>query len=75
MKPYTEKILSENKRVRKFSSDVDPMMLEWHQDKRNRVVKVLEGTGWKFQLDDNLPVTVPQILKLTLLNTSDAADE
>lgn len=56
MKPYTEKILSENKRVRKFSSNVDPMQLEWHQDKRNRVVKVLEGTGWKFQLDENLPV-------------------
>ena len=58
MKPYTEKLLSENKRVRKFSSDVDPMLLEWHQDKRDRVVKVLEGTGWKFQLDDSVPVNL-----------------
>lgn len=58
MKPYTEKLLSENKRVRKFSRNVDPMLLEWHQDKRDRVVKVLEGTGWKFQLDDSVPVSL-----------------
>ena len=56
MKPYTEKLLSENKRVRKFSCNVDPMLLEWHQDKNDRTIKVLEGKGWQFQLDESLPV-------------------
>ena len=38
-----------------FSKDVDPMELVWHQDKEDREIEVLEGKGWKVQLDNKLP--------------------
>jgi quercetin dioxygenase-like cupin family protein len=50
MNPY------ENKgNIRTFSKDVDPMELVWHQDKEDRNVEVLEGEGWQFQKDNELP--------------------
>ena len=41
--------------IRTFSKDVDPMELVWHQDKEDRNVEVLEGEGWQFQKDNELP--------------------
>jgi len=29
--------------------------LIWHKDKANRVFKVIYGTGWKLQMDNELP--------------------
>lgn len=51
MNPYTDK-----NNVREFSSNVDELDLVWHQDKEDRLVEVLEGEGWKFQRDNNVPV-------------------
>jgi len=51
MKPYTDK-----NNIREFSSNVDELDLVWHQDKEDRLVEVLEGEGWKFQRDNNVPV-------------------
>ena len=51
MNPYTDK-----DNIRKFSSNVDELDLVWHQDKEDRLVEVLEGEGWKFQRDNNVPV-------------------
>ena len=51
MNPYTDK-----DNIRKFSSNVDELDLVWHQDKEDRLVEVLEGKGWKFQRDNNVPV-------------------
>ena len=42
--------------IRTFSKDVDPMELVWHQDKEDRKIEVLEGKGWKFQKDNELPL-------------------
>jgi hypothetical protein len=42
-------------RVRTFSADVAEDELVWHRDKRDRLVEVLEGEGWKFQHEDELP--------------------
>ena len=41
--------------IRTFSKDVDPMELIWHTDKEDRIVEILEGEGWQFQRDDELP--------------------
>lgn len=41
--------------IRVFQSEVLEDSLVWHQDKRNRVVTVLEGENWLFQFDDELP--------------------
>ena len=75
VKPYTDRCLNDNTRTRVFSSDVDSSELVWHQDTKTRRVTVLEGIGWKLQLDNCLPVellpdrsyTIPQELHHRLL--------
>ena len=51
MKPYSHK-----NNIREFSKDVNEMDLVWHQDKEDRKIEVLEGKGWKFQKDNELPL-------------------
>jgi quercetin dioxygenase-like cupin family protein len=46
----------DNSNIRIFSKDVDPMELVWHQDKEDREIEVLEGEGWMFQRDNELPL-------------------
>jgi hypothetical protein len=53
--PYTQKTASDNSFIRYFSKDVETIELIWHRDKKDRRVKILEGTGWKIQLDNSLP--------------------
>ena len=51
MDPYQD-----TSNTRTFSKDVDPMELVWHQDKEDREIEVLEGEGWMFQRDNELPL-------------------
>ena len=51
MNPY-----SDQENIRTFSKDVDPMDLIWHTDKENRDITILEGEGWSFQRDNELPM-------------------
>ena len=44
--------------IRIFSQDVDESELIWHRDHRDRIVTVLEGSGWSVQLDDCMPVAL-----------------
>ena len=41
--------------IREFSSDVDSEELVWHRDRSDRYVKVLEGSGWYLQVDNQIP--------------------
>ena len=41
--------------IRTFSKNVDPMDLIWHMDDEDRNIEVLEGKGWQFQKDNELP--------------------
>jgi|TARA_Y100000114_G_C11604982_1_gene252307 quercetin dioxygenase-like cupin family protein len=50
MKPYLD-----NSNIRTFSKNVDPMDLIWHMDDEDRNIEVLEGKGWQFQKDNELP--------------------
>ena len=50
MVPYTD-----NSNIRTFDKDVDPMSLIWHEDQEDRTIEVIEGNGWKFQFDEELP--------------------
>jgi len=50
MNPYLDK-----DNIRIFSKDVDPMSLIWHEDQEDRTIEVIEGNGWKFQFDEELP--------------------
>jgi len=56
MHPYTDLETTDKYIIREFGQDIDPIELVWHQDKEDRLVEVLEGEGWKFQRDNNVPV-------------------
>lgn len=51
MNPYTDK-----SNIRTFSKDVDEMDLIWHRDDEDREITILEGNGWYFQRDNELPL-------------------
>jgi quercetin dioxygenase-like cupin family protein len=58
--PFTQRRLSENIILRKFSRDVSETMLEWHRDRQDRVVEVIHGDGWMFQRDNSIPVQISE---------------
>ena len=41
--------------IRIFSSKVLSEELVWHRDKEDRKITVLEGEGWQFQFNGELP--------------------
>lgn len=53
--PYNEVSEGNNTYIREFSTDTDSSELAWHRDKEDREVTILEGSGWKFQYDNELP--------------------
>lgn len=55
MNPYKDEI-KENFILREFSLNLEIDELVWHRDKKDRVVEVLDGNGWKFQMDETLPI-------------------
>jgi quercetin dioxygenase-like cupin family protein len=46
--------------VRTFSKNVNKLELVWHQDKEDRNIEILEGEGWSFQRDNELPVSLKE---------------
>jgi hypothetical protein len=50
-----EQIEKNGKLVRTFRTDVDSDELKWHQDLKDRKVKIIESGGWLFQMEDELP--------------------
>ena len=58
--PYTQKQLTDDSFLREFSESVDSEELVWHRDRRDRLVKVIDGKGWKFQLDNKLPIEIKE---------------
>ena len=53
--PFEEEKIDQYNFIRTFPANVDEMDLIWHADKENRIITVLEGNGWKFQFDEQLP--------------------
>ena len=51
-----EQLEKEGKLIRTFSTDVDSEELMWHQDLKDRNVTVIEGNGWLFQMENELPI-------------------
>ena len=46
---------NKNKFLRTFKKNVKLDKLVWHKDKKDREFMVMEGTGWKLQMDNELP--------------------
>ena len=57
--PYTD-----NSNIRTFSKDVNPKDLIWHMDDEDRNIEVLEGKGWKFQRDNELPLELVEGIRI-----------
>ena len=57
--PFIETSLGNNQYIREFKADVDTHELEWHIDREDRTIEVIENIDWQVQLDNKLP----QLLK------------
>lgn len=55
VRPYAHTQLSEHEFERVFHVHVMDSELVWHRDHNMRHITVTAGTGWKFQLDNELP--------------------
>lgn len=65
MKPYTQK-LENGYIIREFDSNIPNEELVWHRDKNDRVVEVIEGSGWRFQMDNRLPIELKEGMVLEI---------
>ena len=56
-KPFEdfEKSIYDKVFTRVFKQNIEDKQLIWHKDRKDRVVKVIYGTGWKLQYDNELP--------------------
>ena len=50
-----EQIIKGNLIVRTFDPNVDVDELKWHQDLKDRNVRIIESGGWSFQMENELP--------------------
>ena len=53
--PFEQKDVSNEIKIRTFSSDTDIGEFTWHRDREDRVVELIEGENWYVQLDNELP--------------------
>ncbi len=58
MKPFKEEKISENTFIRTFYQDVESGELTWHRDREDRIIKPIDETDWKFQIDNRLPIYI-----------------
>ena len=56
-KPYIQ-VEEEGYIVRQFKETVLDEELVWHRDKKSRTIEVLQGEGWKFQYDNQVPFEI-----------------
>ncbi len=65
MKAYTEN-LKKGYIIREFDINIPTDELVWHRDKKDRVVEVISGRGWQFQIDNRLPIELKEGMKLEI---------
>ena len=64
--PFEEEQIDQYNFIRTFPANVDEMDLIWHADKENRIITVIEGNGWKFQFDEELPIEMTDGLSISI---------
>jgi len=47
---------------RKFTQDIEEEELVWHRDRRDREVTIVGKTDWMFQLEDEIPQQLKDII-------------
>lgn len=63
---YSDTAFLDNSWIRVFESEQDDDEFVWHRDKKDRLVEVISGDGWKFQYDDNVPFKLERGMKLEI---------
>jgi hypothetical protein len=63
--PYTEN-LKNGYIIREFDTNIPTEELVWHRDKKNRIVEVISGNGWKFQMDNQLPIELKKGMQIQI---------
>lgn len=63
MKPYTQ-VTKNGYILRKFDANVPNKELVWHRDRNDRLVEILSGEDWNFQLDNQLPIPLTAGMKI-----------
>jgi hypothetical protein len=63
--PYKENIKN-GYILREFNVNIPNTELVWHRDKNDRIVEVISGNGWKFQMDNELPIELKEGMKLEI---------
>ena len=64
MNPYTEEQINKNTYLRTFSAETPETDLIWHLDRENRVIEAIHNTDWKFQFDDELPLSLNNLISI-----------
>ena len=65
LNPYKQN-LKKGYILREFDANIDVSELVWHRDKKDRVVEVISGRGWQFQIDNRLPIELKEGMKLEI---------
>lgn len=64
---YTDTPHESNKFTRIFKVDnLNESELVWHRDYKNRTVEIVQSGNWKFQFEDELPISLTDGLKLEI---------
>lgn len=66
IKPYKNIETTSKYVIREFNKDVNPTELLWHQDLKSRKITILEGDGWYFQRDNQLPIELKKGINITI---------
>ncbi len=64
MKPYIDIEVTDKYIIREFNENIDPIELKWHRDNELRIVEILGETDWKIQLDNELPTSLNQLIRI-----------
>lgn len=59
---YKETELGNNQYIREFSPDIATHEFEWHCDREDRIVEIVENADWRFQLDNQLPILLEKTI-------------
>jgi len=58
MLPFKQRKVSSDKVIRTFSQDTPSEEFKWHRDAEDRIIRPLQETDWRIQLDNQLPVAI-----------------
>lgn len=64
MLPFKQRKVSNDKVIRTFSQDTPSEEFKWHRDAENRIIRPLQETDWKIQLDNQLPVVIKGLMEI-----------